>query len=111
MYHNYGVKPEVANSVAADLRASDLALDAFSSGTSVHLRVCEKYWGAQDSARKKHWGRHQGLMLDPLSQTGHSKSGCEDPQGPFEGRVHRPCGLYRGEKYARLGALAGQHEP
>ena len=37
-------------------------LDAFSSGTSAHLQVCEKYWSAQDSAWKKHWGPHQGLM-------------------------------------------------
>ena len=34
----------------------------FSSGTSGHLRVCEKYWSAQDSAWKNHWVRHQGLM-------------------------------------------------
>ena len=53
----YGIMPEVASRVAADL-----ALDAFSSGTSAHLRVCEKYWSAQDSAWKKHWGPHQGLM-------------------------------------------------
>ena len=58
----YGVRPEVASRVVADLGASDLALDAFSSGTSAHLRVCEKYWSAQDSAWKKHWGPHQGLM-------------------------------------------------
>ena len=58
----YGVMPEVASRVVADLGASDLALDAFSSGTSAHLRVCEKYWRAQDSAWKKHWGPHQGLM-------------------------------------------------
>ena len=58
----YGVMPEVASRVVADLRASDLALDAFSSGISAHLRVCEKYWSAQDSAWKKHWGPHQGLM-------------------------------------------------
>ena len=50
----YGVMPEVAKRVVADLRASDLALDAFSSGTSAHLWVCEKYWSAQDSAWKKH---------------------------------------------------------
>ena len=55
----YGVRPEVASRVVADLGASDLALDAFSSA---HLRVCEKYWSAQDSAWKKHWGPHQGLM-------------------------------------------------
>ena len=58
----YGFKPEVANSVAADLGASDLDLDALSSGTFPHLQVGEKYWGAQDSAWKKHWGPHQGLM-------------------------------------------------
>ena len=60
-YLEYGVKPEVANGVAADLGASYLALDAFSSGTSAHLRVCEQYWSAQDSALKNHWGSHQGL--------------------------------------------------
>ena len=48
--------PEVASRVVADLGASDLALDAFSSGASAHLQVCEKYWSAQDSAWKKHWG-------------------------------------------------------
>ena len=45
----YGVMPEVASRVVADLGASDLARDAFSSGTSAHLRVCENYWSAQDS--------------------------------------------------------------
>ena len=55
----YGVMLELASRVVADLVASDLALHAFSSGTSAHLRVCEKYWGAQDSAWKKHWGPHQ----------------------------------------------------
>ena len=44
----------------ADLGASHLALDAFSSGTSTYLRVREKYWSAQDSACKKHWGPQQG---------------------------------------------------
>ena len=58
----YCVTPEVASRVVADLGVSDLALDAFSSGTSAHLRVCENYWSAQDSAWKKHWGHHQGLM-------------------------------------------------
>ena len=61
-YQEYSVKAKVANRVAADLEAWDLALDAFSSGTSPHLWVCEKYWIAQDSAREKHWGPHQGLM-------------------------------------------------
>ena len=58
----YGVMPEVASRVVADLGGSDLTLDAFSSGTSAHPRVCEKYWSAQESAWKKHWGPHQGLM-------------------------------------------------
>ena len=58
----YGVMPEVASRVFADLRASDLTLDAFSSGTFAHLWVCEKSWSAQDSAWKKHWGPHKGLM-------------------------------------------------
>ena len=58
----YGVMPEVASRVGSDLGASDLALDAFSSGTSAHLRVCEKYWSAQDTAWNKNWGPHQGLM-------------------------------------------------
>ena len=39
----YGVLAEVASRVVADLGALDLALYAFSSGTSAHLRVCEKY--------------------------------------------------------------------
>ena len=58
----YGVRPEGASRMVADLGASDLALDAFSSGTSAHLRVCEKYWSAQDAAWRKQWGPHQGLM-------------------------------------------------
>ena len=58
----YGVMPEVASRVVADLGASDLTLDAFSSGTSAHPPVCEKYSSAQDGAWKKHWGPHQGLM-------------------------------------------------
>ena len=58
----YGVRPEMASRVVADLGASVLALDAFSSGTFSHLRVCEKYWSAQDSAWKKHWGPHEGVM-------------------------------------------------
>ena len=48
--------------MVADLGAPDLALDVFSSGTSAHLRVSEKYWSAQHSASKKHWGPHQGWM-------------------------------------------------
>ena len=49
-YQEYGVKPEVGKRVAAELGASDLALDAFSPGTSTHLWVCEKYLSAQDCA-------------------------------------------------------------
>ena len=48
--------------MAAHLGAPDLALDAFSSGTSADLRVCGKCWSAQDSAWKKYWGPHQRLM-------------------------------------------------
>ena len=61
-YQEYGVKLEVADRVVADLGASYLALDTFSSGTSTHLWVCWRYWSAQNSAWKKHWGPHQGLM-------------------------------------------------
>ena len=61
-YQECGVKPELANRVAAHLGAADLGLDAFCSGTSANLRVCEKYSSARDSAWKKHWGLHQGLM-------------------------------------------------
>ena len=39
-----------------------MGLDLFSSVTSAHLWVCEKYWSADDSAWKKHSGPHQGLM-------------------------------------------------
>ena len=61
-YQEYAVKAEVANPVVADLGASDLALDAFSSGASAHLRVFGKYCSTQDYAWKKHWGPDQGLM-------------------------------------------------
>ena len=46
----YGIKPVMAHRVAADLGSPDLAQAAFSSGTSAHLRVCEKYWTPQYSA-------------------------------------------------------------
>ena len=61
-YQEYGVKLEVANRLAADLGASDRALDALSSETSAHSRVGKKYWSAQDSAWTKHCGLHQGPM-------------------------------------------------
>ena len=49
--------PEVASRVVADLGASDLALDAFSSGTSAHLRVCGT--GAPETPR----GRSTGVRI------------------------------------------------
>ena len=61
-HHVECIKSEVAKPMAADLGASNLAPDAFSSGISAHLRVCEKYWSAQDSAWNEDWGPHQGLM-------------------------------------------------
>ena len=36
--------------------------------------------------------------VDPLSQSGHSKPGYEDPLGPFQGSVCGPYRLYRGGK-------------
>ena len=48
--------------MAADQGAQDHVLDAFSSALIAHPRVCEKYWRAQDSAWKKHWVPHRGLM-------------------------------------------------
>ena len=87
----YGVRPEVASRVVADLGASDLALDAFSSGTSAHLRVCEKYWSAEDSAWKKHWVRIR-IDVDPLPPLGHSKSDSEDSQGPLKAVLVVPMG-------------------
>ena len=43
MTQEYGVVPDVARRGIRELGALDPALDAFSSGTSAHLRVCEKY--------------------------------------------------------------------
>ena len=106
----YGVRPEVASRVVADLGASDLALDAFSSGTSAHLRVCEKYWSAQDSAWKKQLGSASGFDVDPLPPRGHSKGGCEDSQGPLQGSAGCPSGMHRGGKHPRLGGLTDQHD-
>ena len=101
----YSVMLEVANRVVADLGASDLALDAFSSGTSAHLRVCEKYWSAQDSAWKKHSGPHH-----PLPPIGHPKGDSEDSQGPLQGGAGCSYGMHRGGKYPTLGSLIDQHE-
>ena len=106
----YGVMPEVASRVVADLGASDLALDAFSSETSAHLRVCEKYWSTQDSACKKHWGPHQGLMWNPLPPMGHSKRGSEDSQGPLQGSAGCSYAMHRGGKNSGLDGLIDQHD-
>ena len=48
--------------------------------------------------------------VDLLSQSRHSEGGCQDPQGPFQGSVCRPHGLYRGGKYTILGGLADDHD-
>ena len=108
----YGVMPEVASRVVADLGASDPALDAISSGTSAHLRVCEKYWSARNSAWKNHWGPHQGLMwihCPPLPME-HSKGGSEDTQGPLQGSAGCSYGMHREGKYPTLGGLIDQHD-
>ena len=99
---DYGVRPEVASRVVADLGASDLALVAFSSRASAHLRVCEKYWSAQDSA--------SGFDVDPLPPMGHSKGGSEDSQGPLQGSAGCSYGMHRGGKHPRLGGLLDQHD-
>ena len=41
--------------------------------------------------------------VDPMSQSGHSKGGFEDPQGPFQGSVCPPYGPYRGGKFPWTG--------
>ena len=100
----YGVMPEVGSRVVADLGASNLALDVFSSGTSAHLRVCEKYWSAQDSAWKKHWD------VDPLPPMGHSKGDSEDSQGPLQGSAGCSYEMHRGGKHPTLGGLIDKHD-
>ena len=106
----YGVRPEVANRVVADLGASDLALDAFSSGTSAHLRVCEKYWSAQDSRVEEALGSASRTDVDPLPPLGHCKSDSEDSQGPLQGSAGCSYGMHRGGKYPTLGSLIDQHD-
>ena len=106
----YGVRPEVAYRVVADLGASDLALDAFSSGTSAHLRVCEKYWSAQDSAWKKHWGPHQGLMWIHCPRWDIPRAIAKIRKGPLQGSAGCSYGMHRGGKYPTLGSLIDQHD-
>ena len=108
MYQEYGVEPEVANPVAAGLGASDLTLHAFSSGTSVQLRVCEKYWSAQDSAWKKHWGPHQGLMWIHRPRVDILRAVAKICKDCSKAVFVVPMGSYRGGKYPRLGGLTGQ---
>ena len=66
----YGVRPEVASRVVADLGASDLALDAFSSGTSAHLRVCEKVLERTGLRVEEALGSASGTDVDPLPPVG-----------------------------------------
>ena len=106
----YGVRPEVANRVVADLGASDLALDAFSSGTSAHLRVCEKYWSAQDSAWKKHWGPHQGLMWIHCPRWDIPRAIAKIRKDRSKAVLVVPYGMHRGGKYPTLGSLIDQHD-
>ena len=107
----YGVRPEVANRVVADLGASDLALDAFSSGTSAsHLRVCEKYWRRTGLCVEEALGSASGLDVDPLPPLGHSQSDSEDSQGPLQGSAGCSYGMHRGGKYPTLGSLIDQHD-
>ena len=100
----YGVRPEVASRVVADLGASDLALDAFSSGTSAHLRV-------RPGLRvEEALGSASGIDVDPLPPLGHSKSDSEDSQGPLQGSAGCSYGMHRGGKYPTLGSLINQHD-
>ena len=104
-YQENSVQPEMAYRVVAQLGASDLALDSFSSGTPAHLQVCEKYWSAQEAP-----GSASRTDLDPLSESGHSEGGCQDLQGPLQGNVGRPHTVYRGGKYTGFPGVADQHE-
>ena len=106
----YGVMPELASRVVADLGALDLALDAFSSGTSANLRVCEKYSSAQDLRVEEALGSASGIDVDPLPPLGHSKSDSEDSQGPLQGSAGCSYGMHRGGKYPTLGSLIDQHD-
>ena len=58
MTQEYGEMSEVASRVVVDLGASDLALDAFSSGTSAHFRVVRST-GAPRTPR----GRSTGVRI------------------------------------------------
>ena len=101
--------PQVASRVVGDLGASDLALDAFSSGTSAHLRVCEKYWSAEDSAWKKHWGPHQGLMWIHCPQWDIPRAVAKIRKDRSKAVLVVPMGCTEG-KYPTLGSLIDQHD-
>ena len=105
----YGVMLEVASRVVADLGASDLTLDAFSSGTSAHLRVCEVL-ERPGLGVEKALGSASGFDVDPLPPMGHSKGGSEDSQGPLQGSAGCSYGMHRGGKHPRLGGLTDQHD-
>ena len=106
----YGVMPEVASRVVADLGAWDLALDAFSSGTSAHLRVCEKYWSAQDSAWEKHWGPHQGSMWIHCPRWDIPRAVAKIRKDRSKAVSGCSYGMHRGGKHPRLGGLTDQHD-
>ena len=106
----YGVMPEVASRVVADLGASDPALDAFSSGTSAHLRVLREVLERTGLRMEEALGSASGIDVDPLPPLGHSKSDSEDSQGPLQGSAGCSYGMHRGGKYPTLGSLIDQHD-
>ena len=100
-YQEYGVKREVANRVAADLGASDLALDVFSSETSAHLQVCKNYWSSQDSAWKKHWCPHHGLIWIHCPRVDIPRAVAETHKDRSKALFIVPMGCIEEEKYPR----------
>ena len=62
----YGVMPEVASRVVADLGASDLTLDAFSLGTSAHLRGLREVLERPGLRVEEALGSASGFDVDPL---------------------------------------------
>ena len=58
----YGFRLEMVQRAVDELGAPQPTVDVFASGHSSHLRVCEKWWTAQDSAWKRHWSPHQGIL-------------------------------------------------
>ena len=106
----YGVMPRVATRVVADLGASDLTLDAFSSGTSAHLRVLWEVLERPGLRVEEALGSASGFDVDPLPPMGHSKGGSEDSQGPLQGSAGWSYGMHRGGGHPRLGGLTDQHD-